>query len=298
MPKFTLRQLEYFLAVLDSGSVTAAARQEHITQPSASMAIAQLESAVGTPLLLRKRSKGVAPTPAGMELALRARHVLSLANEISAAAAGSWSEMRGELRVGCMDSLSPRLIPGIISHFHTAFPAINVTFREGAAAELQQDVMEGALDVALLYSLQAIPGVNIVQIADVRLQLMLPASHPLADRATASFQDMAGEPLILLEIPPTPERVTAMMRAAGVEPKMRWGSSNMETIRSLVARGLGYSVANTHSDSDLKFDGGRVAYVPISDDLPKNSIAGALPPGMVPPRRVEELIRYCRSTAS
>lgn len=298
MSDVTLRQLEYFIAVLDAGSVTEAARVANISQAAASMAMGQLEQSLGTDLLIRKRSKGVSPTPAGVELAARARRILSLTNEINAAVSGNWAEMRGELRIGCMSSLSPRIIPPLVKHFARQFPEVNLSYTEGAATELQQAVVDGWLDLAFLYSLQRIDGVETRTIAPVRLHLMVPATHPAATGTTASFRDVAGDYAILLDVPPTIERVTEMIRMAGVEPKVRWASTNMETIRSLVAHGMGYSVVNSRPDTGVTFDGGEVVYVPVSDDLPDNIIMAAQPPGTRPPRRVDEAVRFSRRLAA
>ncbi|WP_219414127.1 LysR family transcriptional regulator [Pseudonocardia nigra] len=297
MAEFTLRQLQYFVAVLDHGSVTAAARESNISQAAASMAIAQLERAVGVDLLVRTRAKKVVATAAGVELAARARRVLTEIGEIEGAVAGGFHEMRGALRVGCSSSLSPRIVPGLVAHFAARYPDVDVAFREGSAGDLQQEVLEGRLDVAFVYSLQADEGMDVVEIAPVRPRLMLAADHPLAGRAAVSFADVRDEWAILLDVPPTIERITAIMRASGVEPRLRWCSANMETIRSLVARGLGYSFVNSWPATDITFDRRRVAYVPVSDELPTNAIVAVLPPGARPPRRVVEAIRFQRDTA-
>ncbi|NKX54289.1 LysR family transcriptional regulator [Arthrobacter mobilis] len=298
MSEFTLRQLQYFVAVLDHGSVTAAARESNISQAAASMAIAQLEHAVGVDLLIRTRSKKVVPTPAGTELAARARRILGMVGEIETAVAGGFDQMRGELRIGCMASVSPRLMPGLVEHFTRSYPAVNVTFREGGAVELQQGVLEGTLDLAFVYALQALDGLDQAEVAKVRPQLMLAAGHPLAGRESISLREVQDEPAILLDQPPTIERVTGMMRSAGIEPKLRWPSTNMETIRSLVARGLGFSFVNSRPATTVTFDDRRVAYVPVSDELPDNAIVAVLPPGVRPPRRVEEAIRFSREDAA
>jgi DNA-binding transcriptional LysR family regulator len=144
MAEFTIRQLQYFVAVLDHGSVTAAAKESNISQAAASMAIAQLEHAVGVDLLIRTRAKKVVATPAGVELAARARHILSMIGDLEGAVAGGFDEMRGPLRTGCSPTLSPRLLPGLVDYFSREFPAVDVSFREASAAELQQDVPGGA----------------------------------------------------------------------------------------------------------------------------------------------------------
>lgn len=296
MAEFTIRQLQYFVAVLDHGSVTAAAKESNISQAAASMAIAQLEHAVGVDLLIRTRAKKVVATPAGVELAARARHILSMIGDIEGAVAGGFDEMRGPLRAGCSPTLSPRLLPGLVDYFSREYPAVDVSFREASAAELQQDVLEGRIDLALIYSLQAVDGVELAEIARVKPHLMLSTAHPLAGQESITFAQVQDEWAILHDVPPTIERVTGMIRATGVEPRLRWPSTDMETIRSLVARGLGYSMVNTRPVNDTTADGLKVAYVPLADELPHNAVVAALPPGTRVPRRVKEAIKFLRQT--
>ncbi|MFD1213835.1 LysR family transcriptional regulator [Arthrobacter sp. GCM10027362] len=298
MAEFTLRQLQYFVAVVDHGSVTAAARQCSISQAAASMSISQLEHAVGVELLIRTRSKTVAPTQAGVELAARARRILGLAGEIGAAVAGAFDEMRGKLRIGCSATLSPRVLPRLVGQFHRNYPAVELTFREGAAARLQEDVRNGRLDAAFVYALQSEEDLDRIEVAQVRQHLMLPADHPLAGRREIRFQDVADEPAILLDIPPAIDRVVSMMQAAGVEPKLRWPSSNMETIRSLVAHGLGYSFVNYGPGPETAADHPGVVYIPIANKLPANPVVAMLPRGVKVPRRVAVAIDFVRAAAA
>jgi DNA-binding transcriptional LysR family regulator len=100
MPEITLRQLQYYVSVIDHGSVTAAAISCHISQAAASMAVGQLEKSVGAELLIRTRSKKVVPTPAGVTFAAHARAILERVAEASDAVAESLVEMRGPLRIG------------------------------------------------------------------------------------------------------------------------------------------------------------------------------------------------------
>lgn len=295
MSEVTLRQLQYFVAVVDEGSVTAAARKSRISQAAASMAVSQLERSVGVDLLIRTRSKGVAPTPAGEELAARARHILGMVRELEGSAVVGWAEMRGELRVGCSPTLAPRIIPELVEHFARNHAAVDVTFVEDDAHAVQRDAAEGRLDVAFVYSRQAADMVDHVTIAQARPHLMLASDHPLASRDELSFRDVADEWAILLDVPPSIERVTQMMRSVGVEPRLRWQSPNLETIRGLVARGLGFSFVNWRPPSSHTSDDRLLAYVPLADDVSANAIVAALPPGVRRPRRVDEAIRHLRA---
>ncbi|HET7139569.1 MAG TPA: LysR substrate-binding domain-containing protein [Arthrobacter sp.] len=296
MSEITLRQLQYYVSVIDHGSVTAAAISCHISQAAASMAVGQLEKTVGAALFIRTRSKKVVPTPAGIEFAAHARAILERVAEASDAVAESLAEMRGPLRIGCSHTLSPRLMPGLVDHFVSNHPLVDVGFHEAAPSVLQEDVRNGRLDVALVYEQQADDDLEHARIAKVRLHVVLSASHKLAGRSSIYLAEIAHEPAILLDVPPTVERLTAVIQAAGVEPRIRWTSSNMETIRAMVARGLGYSFMNSPPSTGTTYDGGEVVFIPVADRTAENAIVAVRPAGQQAPRRVRAVIDFLRET--
>ncbi|MDQ4503107.1 LysR family transcriptional regulator [Sinomonas sp. ASV322] len=296
--EFTLRQLEYFVAVLDAGSVTDAAKRSNISQAAASMAIAQLERAIGVDLFLRTRSKRVVPTEAGHALGVRARRILAEAAEIPGAVRTGFEELRGRVSVGCMIAISPRLMPRLIAEVGERWPEIELDFTEGAAEELQRAVAGGELDAALVYSLQAVPGVDLLPIAESRPHFLLSPDHPLAGRESAHFADLADEDAVLFDVPPSAERVLAMFRSAGIEPRVRWRSVVAETIRGLVASGRAYSVTNVWRGAEHLFAASGVAMVRVADDTPANAVAAAVAPGTRRPRRVDAVIEAARDLAT
>lgn len=295
--EFTLRQLEYFVAVLDAGSVTEAAKRSNISQAAASMAVAQLEKALGVDLLVRMRSKRVTPTAAGLALGARARRVLADAAEIPGAVRTGFEELRGRVRLGCMIAISPRLMPGLLAETARQWPEIELDFTEGAAEDLQREVAAGELDAAFVYSLQAIPGVDLVTLADSRPHFLLAADHPLAGRPALHFADLADEDAVLFDVPPSAERVTSMFRSAGIEPRVRWKSVVAENIRGIVASGRAYSVTNVWEGMEQQFRAAGVALVPVADPTPRNAVVGAVAPGVRRPRRVDAVIDAARMLA-
>ncbi|WP_026548082.1 LysR family transcriptional regulator [Paenarthrobacter nicotinovorans] len=291
MAEFTLRQLEYFVAVLDHGSLTKAASESNISQAAASMAIAQLEKSLGLDLLIRTRAKRVEPTAAGIELGLRARRILRETADLRGGALlGSHEEMRGRVSIGCMVAISPRVIPELIGYFAEKWPGVELDFVEGAAEDLQKAVGEGELDLAFVYSLQVVAGVDVVKVVESRPQFMLAAGHPLAGSASLSFADLADEDVILFNVPPSAERVTAMYLAAGIEPRVRWKSVVAQTIRGVVASGRAISVTHAWPGVAPVYADAKVALVPIKDELPESWLVAAVPPGIKRARRVDEVI--------
>ncbi|MFT4470177.1 LysR substrate-binding domain-containing protein [Arthrobacter sulfonylureivorans] len=294
MSELTLRQMEYFVAVVDHGSVTAAAAACHASQAAASMAIAQLEKALGADLLVRSRSRQIALTPAGIEFATHARAVLERVTEAAASISDNLGQIRGPLRVGCSQTLSPRLVPPLAEYFTKHHPEVDLRFTESSAGAVQDGVREGRLDVALVYALQAEDDLDREVLKDIQLQVVLPQGHLLAKESAVRLKDIAAEPAILLDVPPTIERLTTVARLSGVELNVRWTSANMETIRSMVARGLGYSFANSPPVDGTTFDGLQVVHRPVADKHARNAIVALLPAGHTPPRRVAAAVDVLR----
>lgn len=294
MADFTLRQVQYFVAAVETGSVTAAAQRCHASQGAASMAINQLEKAVGAVLLVRNGPRTVVTTPAGQEFLEHARAILERVEEAHDAISESLTALRGKLRVGVGLTLSPRLVPQIIGTITQQHPQLDLTLAEGSPQDLEERVLSGRLDVAFLYRQQAGASLSVTELVPVRLHVILPEGHRLAGEREIWLRDLVREPAILLDVPPTADRILSTVHSVGLELNVRWRSASMETIRSLVASGLGFSFANSIPSSGEAFVGGAVVYRPVADRLPVNSIVSLTLPGRVP-RRVQAVIDLVRS---
>lgn len=290
MVDFSLRQLEYFIAAIDAGSVTGGARSANVTQATVSMAIFQLEKQLKTDLLVRNRSKGVVPTRAGHQLAIHARRLLSMATELEEAMTIETGEVSGNLEVGCVSSLSPEVIPPLASHFEHNHPAVVFNYHEGSASQLQESLIMGALDIAVVFSRQTIADLEAVHLTEVILKVMLPESHRLRNRPVVAFSDVAEEAAILIDLPPSQERSIDFMRAAGVEPRIRLSSANLATVTALVANGLGYSLRYSKPDA-AEAPGPGVIEIPVADSIPENGISVVTAKRERSPKRVEEAIQ-------
>lgn len=290
----TLRQLEYFLAVAETGSVTGAARLCHVSPGGISLALTELETVLGVTLMLRLKAKGATLTPAGRWVAERARSIMAEAGELQFAAERLKGELVGTLRVGCFGSLSPWLLPRIIEHFAEAHPAVDVDITEGSSDLIQRMLMDGELDVGLMYSLHINTAMDRTVIAPVRLQLLLSPDHPLAGQDEIALRDLGDYPAALLALQPARDLAENQLRGAGFEPHIKWRSTNVETIRSLVARGLAYSVLMGRPLGDRTYEGLPLAYRRIQDPLPENAVVAIHPRGTPPSLKVKALITYCQ----
>ena len=295
MQDFSLRQLEYFVAVVEDGSVTGASRRLRVSPGGVSLAVSQLEESLGLQLTLRVRGRGASLTSAGKWVYQEARSLLAQAESIRSAARTIRGELVGPLRVGCFSTLSPWLFPRIAAHFAQMHPGVEIQLVEGPAQELRHKLQEGDLDVALLYRNHLRPGLIGSEILPVRLQIALHPDHPLAAMDEISIEELAKDDnAILLNVEPARSHVEELMSRSGVRANVKWMSVNPETIRSMVARGLGYSIIMGRPHSDVTYDGLPITYRRIADDLPQNAVVIAYARGLEPTQKITTLIEYCR----
>lgn len=133
----SLRQLEYFVAAVDTGTVTGAAQRCSASQAAVSAGLNDLEAALGLQVLVRRPAKGVALTSGGERVLPLARRMLADAADLSAAADEEQGRVSGVLRIACTVALSPRVLPTIAEEFSRRYPQVQLEFADGLATEMQ-----------------------------------------------------------------------------------------------------------------------------------------------------------------
>lgn len=292
MQEITVRQLEYFLAVIEEGSISAAARRLHISQAAVSVAIQHLERSLNAELLSRSAARRAQPTPAGQSLLPHARRVLQSMLDAAESVRDDHSQMRGVLRVVTSVNVSPHVLPPLLRHFMQAFPEVAVQTSEASIASMHEALRTGTADLGVCYAWQSNPDFHETLLEDVRQHVMLPSGHALAGREHVYLREVIDERLVMIDIPPSVERILQLLFGLGLTPDLTWTSGNFETIRSMVAHGLGWSFVNLTPRSNTTYDGLEVVYVPIADDIPSNPVVAIRPKGDEPSARVREAVRF------
>jgi DNA-binding transcriptional LysR family regulator len=261
--RFTLRQLEYFVAAGETCSVTLAAQRINISQPSISSAISHLEAELGVQLFLRHHAQGLSLTPEGQKLLKEARAVLKQVESLAVSAGALANHLAGPIDVGCFVTLAPVVIPQLCHSFMRANGDVEVRVFEGHQETLLNKLRSGDISVALTYDLDITPDVAFEPLAALPPYVLLPAGHPLATREMISLRDLGGEMMILLDLPISRTYFLSMFEHDGIQPHIRTSSQHTEVIRSLVAGGYGYSVLNLMPRNMASLDGLPLAYVPL-----------------------------------
>lgn len=297
MYRYTLRQIEYFVAVAEHGSVSAAAVECHVSQAGMSLAITELEKAVGTQLIVRRKAKGAMLTSAGMRLLSDARELLGQAEEIQTAIEERQDRVAGPLAIGCYTTLSAFWIPLITAGFAAPNPKLSMTITEGAPAELQEQMLDGKLDAVLTHTRHVVSGVRTRIIKEGRPYILLYPDHPLAGMRKIRLKDLANENMVLLDIPSVRDNQLPNLRAAGLDPRIAWRSTSFEAVRGMVARGLGYTVLVQRPPLDVSYEGLPLVCVPIDGYIGHSDICFAYREGQRLTHRLAALMDYCEASA-
>lgn len=275
--RFTLRQLEYLVAVADSGSVALAAERVNVSSPSISAAISQLEAEFGLQLFIRRHAQGLSLTEGGRLFTQSARDVLSAAGHLSDHAAEIAGEVRGNLAIGCLQTFAQVVLPQLRRGFAEACPAVEMHQVERDQIGLFEGLRAGSLDVALTYRLEVPGDLRFEPLAELPPYALLPEDHPLAGSARLTPADLAPWPMVLLDLPVSVDYFLGLFSGQGLRPQIAERTRDMGVMRALVANGFGYSIANIRHAGGLAPDGRRLVEVPL--DGAGVTIGLALPRG-------------------
>ncbi|MDX8516871.1 LysR family transcriptional regulator [Mesorhizobium dulcispinae] len=267
----TLTQLRYLVAVARYGSVTMAARALNVSQPSISVAIDNVEDALGQKLFVRHRGSGIALTSFGRGAVAKARQVLAEADELAALGSRE-ADVGGELVLGCFEDLAPYFAPALIRSFSERCPSVTVIVRDETFETLGRRLADSAVDLGLTYDLGLPAHFKRILLHELRPHALLPAGHVLADKRSVSLADLAAHPLITTDQPHSWQHMLDLFLSRGLSPVAQSSTSSFELQRSMVANGFGVAVSYTRPHGDMSYDGLPLVCKPLSDPLPMQRI--------------------------
>lgn len=241
-----LRDIRYFAAVVANGSLTRAARELKVSQPTLTHAIARLEDALGGPLWRRlpNRRAGVLPTELGQRVLERGGRALAEIDALSQDAAHLRGLKAGELRVGSVQSLAGTLLPRWVARYLSRYPEIVLELplvtSEGAAGQVKQGKIDAALVVGPAPN---DPEVKRLRCGEQELVAVVPSGHPLAKKARVAVGALSGESFVLV---PANTFFAGAIRdvcgRAGFSPQVRAQIASISGLCALVRAGVGVSI--------------------------------------------------------
>jgi len=269
----TLTELKYVVALAQERHFGRAARKCFVTQPTLSLALAKLEDELGVRLFERNKNEVIA-TPRGHAIVEQARRVLDEVGKIQGIARGGQDQLAGALRLGAIPTIGPYILPDLIPVLRKKAPSMPLSIEENLTGNLAPMLREGELDVVLIALPFSVPGVKTRVVYEEPFSAVVPQGHPWESRRSVKPADLADENLLVLNnghcfrdqvLEACPGQPNTAM------PEGRAGSS-LETIRNMVASGLGVSVLPA-SALTPRYASKMFRVVPFSSPVPSRKVA-------------------------
>ena len=269
-----LHQLRYLEAVARTRSFTQAAKECHVTQPTLSQQIAKLEQEMGGALLRRGRA-GAQLTTLGETMRRHAQSILLTVETAKADASSSAQDVTGRVRLGLIPTVSPYLLPRIMSRCRRRHPGLVFEINESPTASLLSSLARGELDAIVIS-----PPVDTTQPLKIRpifedeFLLALPRGHRRTGRRRVNLADLRDEPMILLgDDHCLRGQALALCRRSGYLPKIDIQSAQLDTVLGLVEAGLGLSLVPASARPTLRHR--NVDFRPLGPERASRQIAMA-----------------------
>ncbi|MEM7636237.1 MAG: LysR substrate-binding domain-containing protein [Pseudomonadota bacterium] len=264
--RITLKQLEYFVAAGEMGSIKLAATRINISQPSISSAISHLEREFGVQLFVRHHAQGLALTSAGKTMLREAKLMLRQAQGLYTMAGELNNEMRGRLSVGCMVTLAPMIAPELAHAFSEHHPGVTLNMTDGSHQDLLDKLRKVEIDVAISYDLQIPADIQFEPLATLSPYVLVSRNHSLARRPSVDLAELATEPMVMLDLPQSREYFVSLFESKGLEPMIVARAANQEVVRTMVANNYGFTIANVRPRNPAALDGRKLVAVKLAGD--------------------------------
>jgi LysR family hydrogen peroxide-inducible transcriptional activator len=289
-----LRQLQYALQIAKEMNFSRAAEKLHIAQPSLSQQLSKLEKEIGV-LLFQRNTNTVELTYAGIAFMEQAQKIVDSVEQLKREM-GDISQMRkGKLIVGSLPITGSHILPLILPVFQSRYPEIEIVLVEETSANLEELTSRGETDICLL-SLPIEHSALIYEtLIEEEICLAVPQGHQLAetDRQAPNsihLTMLRNEPFILLKKGQGFRQITIdLCKEAGFEPKIVFESSNIETVQSLVAAGMGIALVPRMVTRDRGISSAPV-YISLAEPRPTRTLVIAYRKGRYLSKAAEAFI--------
>jgi LysR family hydrogen peroxide-inducible transcriptional activator len=284
----TLTELKYVVAVADEKHFGRAAGRCFVSQPSLSASVKKLEDELGVKLFERAKS-GVIVTAAGEQVVVQARRALDEAARVKAVARQGRDQLKGALRLGVIHTVAPYLLPDLVAALRKLAPEMPLDIEENLTANLDRMLRAGEVDAVILALPYEAPGIETRPLYDEEFRVIAPARHAYARRRSITVEELdAGELLLLPAGHCFRDQVLDACQEFSRPPAPGRQGSSLETLRSMVASGLGVTVlpatalTSRHANPLVKA-------VSFSDPRPSRRIGLASRQGFHRPAAIEKI---------
>lgn len=266
---FTLRQLQFFVAVAEQGTISRAAQNLSISQSSVTEAIKELEGDLGVELFER-HPRGLNITHKGHQFLRHATKILADVSDARRTFFSDQATTTGKLKLGVTSLVAGYVLSDLLARYRRAHPAVEISAIEDNGDYLEHLLVGGKLDLAVMVTsnlrdrmaLQS----EILEVSAYRL--WLPLGHALASAEIIGVGDIATEPLIMLTVDEIEENTGKLLSAIGAKPHVAFRTRSVEAVRSLVATGAGVALLPDLVYRPWSLEGDRIESRDVSGSLP------------------------------
>ncbi|MDR5760964.1 LysR family transcriptional regulator [Caballeronia sp. LZ035] len=297
MPRqITLRQIEYFVSVADTGQISRSANLCSVSQSSMTIALQNLEDTVGVALLAR-HAKGVRLTEAGVRFLRHVQQARQSVDHAVLAAQEEPGQIAGMVRIGVTETISAYLLPSMMATLTRRFRNLQVEVIEREREVIEQQLLAGDLDMALLLVSNTALHDDLKDETIMRSprRLWTPPDHPLLDAQRVTLEDVARENYLLLDMDEHIQTVARYWGKFGVEPRVRMQSKSIEAVRSLVAFGEGVTILSDLVYRPWSLEGNRISKRDLSVPVPTMDVGAVWRRNDPPGRQVRTLLDVFRT---
>lgn len=251
----TLRQMEYLVAVAETGTISEAAQKTNVSQPSLSSQIKDMEDYLGATLLERSRT-GATLTPFGKIFADRARIILSQVRSLKVLAKDIEGSLAGIVKLGTLPTVGPYLLPKATQLLHMEYPELRLEVREERTIDLHADLISGVLDL-IISTPEDHPGTVAMPIVQENLYICVAPDDPLArEKRKIPLSDLKGREFLTLGYGHKfAVVVQSLAVAAGAITRNAYEGTSLDAIRQMAYMGLGVAVLpSLYAISEAKRD--------------------------------------------
>jgi len=292
----TLTELRYVVAVAEARHFGQAAERCFVSQPSLSASVKNLEEELGVKLFERGK-RGVFLTEPGEQIVAQARRALEEAELVKTVASQGRDPLKGALRLGIIHTIAPYLLPDLVVALRRAAPDMPLDVEENTTANLDRMLKAGELDAVILALPYAGPAIETVPLYEESFQVIAPARHALARKKTVAVEELDAGELLLLPVGHCfRDQILDACREFSRPPEAGRQGNSLETLRSMVASGLGVTVlpatalTSRHANALVKT-------VEFSAPRPVRRVALASRAGFHRPAALEKLVTAIRGLA-
>lgn len=299
----TLTELRYIVAVARERHFGRAADACFVSQPTLSVAIRKLEEELKTQIFERTNTE-VVMTSLGALIVDQAQRVLEEANSLKHLAKYGQDPLSGPLRLGAIYTIAPYLLPSLVRVAREQLPNVPLFLEENFTVRLLEMLRQGALDCVVIAEPFASTGLNQIDLYDEPFLVAIPRGHPWEERKSIPHRELKEQNTLLLGtghcfrdhvLGVCPE-LSRLGSGSTIGEQRSFEGSSLETIRQMVASGIGISVMPRTSATDVVTPDQLIRYIPFEDPIPTRRVCLAWRknfPRSAAITKLAEVIRQC-----